>query len=569
MMNKSRINQNAYIVFTGSKIKATEYESFKEESIQYVKIFLKELKDQVFELIEQKENDLLQIVEQKSNTKAKILEEYNQLSQKERLKDIILNHYQDFESQDKQLKDLVIENKLNQQKNKDRLEDILKTQKPFKIDMTPYKEIKGQLIGFINCINSNIQNSLNIQQISKKVVQESKILTSSRNFLEVSKVKDLANCKNYEHIKMNFKKNKIKKQMIEIDKIKSNLSSTDQFLIENYKKCSIHSKKQLVMVRVDDEQEQNQLECLHCVYKQQNKQYLPLELIIDSNEQTIFKGWPVFDDSQIYEKLLEATKQESFKEQNKQDVKIFFKELKAQVFALIEQKENELLQIVEQKSNTNQYFGRIQLIILKGKTQRHNTQQILRFRKLRQNAKRPSQREQDELTQKQGQIRKYIENLKTIQDRYEFIQGNKRQFNWDYQQYQFQYQKKLKYLTDIQASNNNIKTKGAIYIQNIVERLSNISNLSINLNGNSIGFDGAKNYADFLKKCLNIRDLKLRLYYNQINDEGVKLIVSALELNQNITKVYIDFTGNQISEIAKSNLKKALESQISKLELNI
>ncbi|KAL4478537.1 hypothetical protein ABPG74_006772 [Tetrahymena malaccensis] len=569
MMNKSRINQNAYIVFTGSKIKATEYESFKEESIQYVKIFLKELKDQVFELIEQKENDLLQIVEQKSNTKAKILEEYNQLSQKERLKDIILNHYQDFESQDKQLKDLVIENKLNQQKNKDRLEDILKTQKPFKIDMTPYKEIKGQLIGFINCINSNIQNSLNIQQISKKVVQESKILTSSRNFLEVSKVKDLANCKNYEHIKMNFKKNKIKKQMIEIDKIKSNLSSTDQFLIENYKKCSIHSKKQLVMVRVDDEQEQNQLECLHCVYKQQNKQYLPLELIIDSNEQTIFKGWPVFDDSQIYEKLLEATKQESFKEQNKQDVKIFFKELKAQVFALIEQKENELLQIVEQKSNTNQYFGRIQLIILKGKTQRHNTQQILRFRKLRQNAKRPSQREQDELTQKQGQIRKYIENLKTIQDRYEFIQGNKRQFNWDYQQYQFQYQKKLKYLTDIQASNNNIKTKGAIYIQNIVERLSNISNLSINLNQNEIGDEGAKAISNSLSKCQNITHLKLALNYNQINDEGVKLIVSALELNQNITKVYIDFTGNQISEIAKSNLKKALESQISKLELNI
>ncbi|KAL4478536.1 hypothetical protein ABPG74_006771 [Tetrahymena malaccensis] len=195
-------------------LEATEQESFKEENIQEVKIFFKELRAQVFELIEQKESELLQIVEQKSNTNAKILEEYNQLSQKERLKDIILNKFQDLESQDKILKDLIRENKLNQQRNKARLEDILATQRLFKIDMTPYNQIKDNLVGIINGINSNIKKSLNIQQISEQVVQGSLIPILNRNYIEVSQIEDLPNCKNYENIKMNFKEKNIGKQEI-------------------------------------------------------------------------------------------------------------------------------------------------------------------------------------------------------------------------------------------------------------------------------------------------------------------------------------------------------------------
>ncbi|KAL4478571.1 hypothetical protein ABPG74_006806, partial [Tetrahymena malaccensis] len=206
-------------------LEATQQESLKEENIQEVKVFFKKLKAQVFNLIEQRENELLQIVEQKSNSRPKILEEYNSLSQKERLKDIILNHHQDLESQDKLLKDVVRENKKNQEIIKARLEEILDTERVFKIDMTPYKEIKDNLIEILNSFKSEIENNLNIQLISEQtnqIIQRREIPVPNTNCLEVSKIEDLPNCKNFENIIMNFKEKKIAKG--EITSISNTLS---------------------------------------------------------------------------------------------------------------------------------------------------------------------------------------------------------------------------------------------------------------------------------------------------------------------------------------------------------
>ncbi|KAL4510456.1 hypothetical protein ABPG72_020918 [Tetrahymena utriculariae] len=475
--------------------------------------------------------------------------------------------------------------------------------------------------------------------------------------------------------------------MIETDKLKSNLTITDQFLIENYKKCSLHPKKQLAMLRIDDEQEQHQLECLHSVYKQQNKQYLPLDLFIDSNELTIFKGWPVFDDSQIYENLLVATQQESYKEENIQNVKIFFKELKAKVFELIEQKESELLQIVEQYSNSNtkileEYNSlsqkeRLKDILLNNQQDLETQDKLLKdlIKENKLNQQRNKDRLEDVLnTQKLFKInmipyyeikeniiqivsnincnienrlayqidqarednsnRNYIE-INQIKDlpnckNFENIKINLNKQNIGVQDIDLlsstlnaypclkTLELNLKgnkitdsHLQDIEKSlenhkvdklflnlaKNNITIKGATSIQKIIERLPSITNLSINLNNNKIKDQGVQTISKSLLKCQEISHLKLglkcneiksegalyiaqaikscnkiirlnlNLKYNSIKDQEIDIIISALQKCKQITDLNLDLRENDISEIAKSNLKKVLESQNLRLVL--
>ncbi|KAL4506266.1 hypothetical protein ABPG73_017000, partial [Tetrahymena malaccensis] len=364
--------------------------------------------------------------------------------------------------------------------------------------------------------------------------------------------------------------------MIEIDKIKSNLSSTDQFLLENYKKCSIHSKKQLVMVRVDDEQEQNQLECLHCVYKQQNKQYLPLELIIDSNEQTIFKGWPVFDDSQIYEKLLEATEQESFKEENIQDVKIFFKELKAQIFALIEQKENELLQIVEQKSNTNANIleeynqlsqkEKLKDIILNKFQDLESQDKMLKdlVRENKMNQLRNKAKLEDILkTQKLFKIdmTSYREIKDNLIEIINSINSNiKNSLNIQHVSEQ------------VQASEILISNRNFIEVSQIEDlpKCKNYEHIKMNFNEKSIGKQEITLISNALNDCSNIKALELNFSKALQSVDDLQLITNAIQRFKEIKELSLVLKNNRMNNQHLQSIAQALEKhQVDKLQLNL
>ncbi|KAL4509425.1 hypothetical protein ABPG72_018356 [Tetrahymena utriculariae] len=327
--------------------------------------------------------------------------------------------------------------------------------------------------------------------------------------------------------------------MIEIDKLKSNLSITDQFLIENYKKCSLHSKKQLAMLRVDNEQEQHQLECLHCVYKQQNNQYLPLDLIIDSNEQTIFKGWPVFDDSQIYENLLEATQQVSYKEENIQEVQVFFKALKANVFELIEQKESELLLIVEQNSNSS----------IKIQEEYNSISQKERLRDIILN-------NYQDLESQDKMLKELIKENKLNQEinkaRLEDILKTQKPFKIDMTPYNQIKDNIIEIISNInynlknnlcQARENSSK-RNCIEINQIEDlpNCKNFENIKINFNDKGIGQDGAKKVSDALRNCPNITQLALSLKIQALEQqrcnikfaETISQIISTDQERQNI-----------------------------------
>ncbi|KAL4489359.1 hypothetical protein ABPG72_019014 [Tetrahymena utriculariae] len=381
------------------------------------------------------------------------------------------------------------------------------------------------------------------------------------------------------------------------------------------------------MLRIDDEQEQNQLECLHCVYKQSNKQYLPLDLIIDSNEQTIFKGWPVFDDSQIYENLLEATQQVSYKEENIQEVKVYFKELKAKVFELIEQKESELLQIVEQNSNSNvtileEYNSlsqkeRLRNIILNNfqdlESQDKMLKDLIKENKLNQERNKASI--EDILnTQKLFKIDMTIYNeikdniIEIISNINQNLENNLEDLpnckNFENIKINLKGNKITdSFLSDIEKSlenhkveklslnlaQNHITGQGAISIKNIVERLPSISNLralhiakaiqncnnitrlNLNLYYNDIESQGTNYFSSALEQLKNIVWLKINTSENQIGDEGIKQISNALENFQEITNINIGFRSNSIKDVGVNIIVSSLQKckKITNLNLDL
>ncbi|KAL4506303.1 hypothetical protein ABPG73_017037 [Tetrahymena malaccensis] len=364
--------------------------------------------------------------------------------------------------------------------------------------------------------------------------------------------------------------------MIEIDKLKQNLSETDQFLIENYKKCSIHSNKQLIMVRIDDEQDENQLQCMLCAYRNQNQQYLPLELIIDSKNETIFKGWPVFDDKKIYQNVLEATQQVSYKEQNIQDVKIFFKELKAQVFNLIEQKENELLQIVEQKSNSSSNILKVYNYL----SQKERLKDII----LNHHQDLESQ---DKLLK--DLIRENKQNQETNRAKLEDVLNTQKLFKIDMTPYK-EIQENL--IGIINSINSNIKNSlniqllseqviqqsGEILVSNtnqldVIEikdlpNCKNFENMIMNFKEKNIGTGDITLISNTLSDCSQIKTLELQRVQQQKGE--LNEISNSLQNLNNIKELSLILKPNQINDQHLQRLEKAIEvHKIDNLLINL
>ncbi|KAL4508737.1 hypothetical protein ABPG73_006123, partial [Tetrahymena malaccensis] len=390
--------------------------------------------------------------------------------------------------------------------------------------------------------------------------------------------------------------------MIEIDQIKSDMSKTDKFLIENYKKCTIHKKKQLIVVRIDEEQDQHQLECVFCVYQQQQRKlYLPLELIIDSDDRTIFKSWPIYDDTQIYQSLLEFSQRESFLEENLNKVKVFFKEFKAHVMMIIEQKESEILQNVELKSEgnanvLNEYNILSQKKKLKDIVLNHCSdldQQDKLFKELIRENKQNLERNQQKLadlinTQTQFKVdlspfRKIKEDIIAIvksidtTQGFQSIQSTQQAIQLDRTQSDpLINQSRLNSIQEIPQVSQDIINQSETDLIKVTKtddlvNCKNFKNVEIDFKKQNIGLEGATNIASSLQDCQQLQSLVLNLEKNQISNDVVSQISSALQSLKDIKCLTLilkatNTNDQQLKEICKSHQN---HQNFEKLELDL
>ncbi|KAL4512635.1 hypothetical protein ABPG72_020472 [Tetrahymena utriculariae] len=292
--------------------------------------------------------------------------------------------------------------------------------------------------------------------------------------------------------------------------------------MENYQLCATHNLR-LNILKIENQENEYLLKCLDCLLEQPFK-CVPLVKFIDSDFNTLIKGWPIIDDSQIYNQLKGMKQKEDFMMQEIKKILSFYQKLKQEIISLIEKKEKDTLKDFETRYENYEYpidlYNKI--------SQKEKLKDIIFNQYQNQDTK--------------NKIR--VEGVKQIVLALETLQN-------------------INHLV-LDLSMNDVEVEGAKQIALALEKLKNITKLTLNLsirgyNINSINVQGAKEIALALEKLLNITNLTVDFSGNDICDQGAKQIALALEKLQNLTNLTLDFSQNSISLEGTKQISLALE----------
>ncbi|KAL4469661.1 hypothetical protein ABPG72_013426 [Tetrahymena utriculariae] len=147
-----------------------------------------------------------------------------------------------------------------------------------------------------------------------------------------------------------------------MDKVDNNHFNAEQFLETNYQKCKIHQKR-LNVIRLRDDKDQYVLKCLKCLDKKQLSMCcIYLDELLDSEFETIFEGYPFFEDDEMQEKLRQITFKNQLINKTKERIEIFFKKLISNVIDMLQKKQDQIirnLELKEQKENLINKYNEI------------------------------------------------------------------------------------------------------------------------------------------------------------------------------------------------------------------
>ncbi|KAL4501385.1 hypothetical protein ABPG72_021192 [Tetrahymena utriculariae] len=142
---------------------------FIQQITQQVQSYFKNLREEIAILIDKKEKDSLVNLEELFEKIEYPFDVYNRISQKERLKNILLNQYQDFGVQNDLFQQIIKENLENQDKNYKEILDSFHNFNSLQINLETHKQIQDYVILLINLIDDFRLNEQNIEfsQISQ------------------------------------------------------------------------------------------------------------------------------------------------------------------------------------------------------------------------------------------------------------------------------------------------------------------------------------------------------------------------------------------------------------------
>ncbi|KAL4484697.1 hypothetical protein ABPG74_019874 [Tetrahymena malaccensis] len=354
----------------------------------------------------------------------------------------------------------------------------------------------------------------------------------------------------------------------------------EQFLMKNYQLCPIHSQR-LSLLRIDNYQSGNLLKCLDCLIEKPFK-CVPLIKILESDFNTILKGWPIFDDSQIYDQLKDMKQKEDFIMQDIQTVLNFYESLKKEIILLIQKEEKETIKNLQTRYENLEYpldlYNKIsqkeKLKDIIFNSYQNQDKQNYEFQKI---VKENLQNQENY----KGQIFYSFNNLNRSTFTYEELFSVKDKIiqlmdsiSIAQSQIKIDSLQKLNQIygqtiIDIGLQSKNIQNDGLQQIAQTLEKHSRITNLTLNLRENDIQVQGAKLIASALHKLSNITSMTLDFTENNIQTEGAKEIALSLQKLQKITNLNLNLCGNDIQDEGAKYISLALQKchKISNLAL--
>ncbi|KAL4467728.1 hypothetical protein ABPG74_013063 [Tetrahymena malaccensis] len=170
--------------------------------------------DEIVEKIQLKRKEILKDLGQIQEDQQKPLNYYKQISQQENLADIIKSQFGDQKKQNEMILNIIKENEQNYESNKKQLIDLINQANKHLFDLTKVKNMKDEVLSLISMLKifDNQQDNSKIEQIDNISVDE-----NNQNFEEITinQFDDLDECYDFKIINIDLIKYKFKVQDLE------------------------------------------------------------------------------------------------------------------------------------------------------------------------------------------------------------------------------------------------------------------------------------------------------------------------------------------------------------------
>ncbi|EAS05228.2 hypothetical protein TTHERM_01243420 (macronuclear) [Tetrahymena thermophila SB210] len=533
----------------------TKIRPLVEENRNKVCEYFKSLQLIINQLLELKKKEMLKNVEQHQINFDQSLNycllQYNIISQKEKLKEIIQTQYGNQETQNKMLFEIIRQNNKYEQQNKKYLENLINNvEQQFVVCLDSHNLIKQQIISLISNLDT-FQVNININQdISELVVKE--IIDLQRCSSNVKKVvidfkeKDinsdvftnvsnkLVENKNLSSLDMNFSKNRIKidyvRNLMDV-MVYNSLSIQNMSLNLSY--CNLSSE----MISILSEGlaslknlENLQVELKHSRVSNQGANLIARAL---SQLQKIKKLNLDFGSDEKNPNTENSNKIQKEGVQNICEAINKFQNLTCLTLDLAKNTIGiEGVEIISKKLLGLQNLTELNLNLWQNQIQDGGVKIITDALKNNKNVKKL------DLNLRKNQIQ--IEGARCISNL--FLNNQ--------------------YITSLNLNlqaNPSIGSLGLSSITNALGSCFNLNSLSLNLNFNNIGDKGCQEIANAIEKLKGISNLSLQLYKNSIGKEGLLFIAKSIQKNQTITNLTLNLGENIMGDEKTNTFAKALQ----------
>ncbi|KAL4475844.1 hypothetical protein ABPG72_011405 [Tetrahymena utriculariae] len=498
--------------------------SYLKENQMKSHYFFKELRREVNNLIDEREQYINQEIEEQQKKYDNIILQYNKISQKEELEEALLNKIQHYEEQNEMLKQIIVKNINNQEANKNFLLTLLAETQQSKINFDDLKQKQKKVINLIGSIeavqNQNINQDflqLDRKQISDK--ESSQILNSQINQIKEDKYINqdkLIAQKSFEDRLQNDKKDQL------------NLISKEILPIHTQFNANNHIQKRKINQKTE---ENNELQ-------QQNN----LQISNLKDQSNDLKSIKASKQQENFEQTSSTSRQQSQ-----------IKNFKSQ------------FQVLTLKPNLFVWLILVAIIVLSGWVSYTKQGQFQN-----KNIQKQTQKQQIPID---NNVKDFEEKISYTNTQNNSLTIDLNQNNiGDYGVLMFaeimQSFKMIKSL-NVNFSNNNISQEGSIYLANSLNSILNLNSLNLDLRNNQIDDNGIESLKKNLQKFQKINSLVLQFGENQIEDQGLKYLLDIIMNLQKINSINLNLSGNKISNEGVNHMTFVLEKLQSLNHLNI
>ncbi|EAR91320.2 kinase domain protein, putative (macronuclear) [Tetrahymena thermophila SB210] len=470
-----------------------------------IRVIFKNLRIKIDSKLEEKQEEIFKFIDKQKSAQ----QEYNLICQKEKLNDIIRNMHQDFEKQNLMLNDIVAENNMNYEKNKQTFVNYINNfYEIISIDFSAYDEIENSFCKYIHDKNwqplkENVQvfqaqNQSLLQKQQVEIISNGVKLPNE----EAKQIKDEQEELSFKVKNLDELSNCINKRRIDIDFSQKTMNNSDiTKFVSDLEKCQnvISLSLNLCQSQIDAVQFQRIASVLENF---QNISCFNLNVQEFSHEK--FKNNSVFGGPINVQGYM-------------------------QFFANIANCISNVLKKLK-------HISKLNLNLSKNKIGTQGLMTVLNSIQCCQNITDLQLSISNTFEMKQsysGMFKIQTQNnnftsleAKNLADALSILQKN----------------------TDlsIDLSNNFICDASAKELAQGLEKCSKIANLNLNLGQNIIGQEGANMIIDAIQKCKNISKLKINLSYNSLSDDTVQSIRSRLQNSGQFINLDIDLKQKQI-----------------------